>query len=451
MNKKSILEIIILLIIVLLFFLFVKKDSADEVSKLEAVVLSNNNEYITIQDKNNLIYVVNYNDKDITAGNSIILEYSGLLDSNKSIQSIEVLNYEKIKVVDNLDIFSEYDDNGIFSTYYKMAYDKLNTLSLNEKIGQLLLVRYNEDSAVEDIKKYNLGGLVFFEKDFKDKTKEEVISMIKKLQENSKIPLLTAVDEEGGKVVRISNNSNLREEPFKSSSSLYKEGGFDLIKKDTKDKSDLLNSLGINVNLAPVVDVSTNFSDYIYERTLGENTNIVSHYAKTVIEASKGLNVSYVLKHFPGYGSNSDTHLGTSIDSKTYDDILNIDIPPFEAGIKAGAEAILVSHNIVSSIDSENPASLSVAVHNLLRDKLNFTGIIITDDIAMSALENIENTTVSALLAGNDLIITTDYVSSINEIKSALQKGIISENLINKIVFRNLAWKYYKELMFDSK
>ena len=111
--------------------------------------------------------------------------------------------------------------------------------------------------------------------------------MIKEVQEVSKIPLLTAVDEEGGKVVRISSNKNLVEEPFKSSKELYKEGGFERIKEDTIEKSKVLNNLGLNVNLAPVVDVSTNASDYMYERALGENTELTATYAKTVISASK--------------------------------------------------------------------------------------------------------------------------------------------------------------------
>ena len=261
---------------------------------------------------------------------------------------------------------------------------------------------------------------------------------------------MIAVDEEGGSVVRVSSNPNLAISKFKSPQELYTEGGFNLIKSDTINKSALLKSLGLNINLAPVVDVSTNPSDYMYARTLGENTTLTSTYAKTVIEASKGTGVSYTLKHFPGYGNNADTHTGSSTDTRTYDDIMNNDIPPFEAGIEAGAEAVLVSHNIVNSIDSDNPASLSASVHNLLRNELGFTGIIITDDLAMGATLSISNATVKAILAGNDLIITTDYEESFNEIKTVLSNGTISENQIDKLAFRVLAWKYYKGLMIEN-
>ncbi len=449
MNKKVVFCLIGLIILGIGVFLFTKdKETVIETNKIEALVLSNENGILTIQDSNNVIYKFKNEDVTFTVGDSIVLEYSGLLDKNKSIQDAEVISYKVNNKISN-DIKDSNNDNGIFSTYYLLAKNKLDELSLDEKIGQILLVRYY-DNALNDLNKYNFGGFVFFAKDFKNKTKDEVISMINKLQEKSKIPLLTAVDEEGGNVVRVSSNPNLRSEPFKSPSQLYEEGGIDLIKQDTKEKSDLLKSLGLNVNLAPVVDVSTSPDDYMYQRSLQKDTNITSEYAKAVIEASKNTGVSYTLKHFPGYGNNADTHQSKVTDSRSLEDIKTTDLPPFIAGINAKAEAILVSHNIVSSIDPSNPASLSVGVHNLLRDDLKFTGIIMTDDISMGALTDLENTTVNAILAGNDLIITTDYEKSINEIKTALNENKISEAQIDKLAFRVLAWKYYKGLMIEN-
>ena len=319
-------------------------------------------------------------------------------------------------------------------------------MTLEEKISQILLVRYPDDG-MEVLKENQFGGYVFFAKDFENKTYEEVKTMINDLQKVSKIPILTAVDEEGGKVVRISSNSNLANEPFKSSRELYLEGGFEAIKKDTINKSKLLFDLGINLNLAPVVDVSTDSSDYMYGRTIGENSEITSQYSKVVIKASKKLGVSYTLKHFPGYGNNLDTHDGKVIDNRSYEDILKNDLPPFKAGIKEGAEVVLVSHNIVSSIDPNNPASLSASIHNLLRNELGFTGIIITDDLAMGATNNIENATVKAILSGNDMIITTDYDGSIKSIKEALTNKVIDESLIDRLAFRIIAWKYYKKML----
>lgn len=372
----------------------------------------------------------------------LILIFTFYIDFNKK---------DTTKVTSNIiydeRIPSAWLDNGIFKEHYNSAYKKLISLNLEEKIGQILLVRYPNVNQIEALNKYNFAGYIFYAKDFNNKTEVEVKQMINEVQTNAKIPLLTAVDEEGGKVVRISSNSNLVSEKFKSSSELYNFGGFEEIKKDTINKSAVLSKLGLNLNLAPVVDVSTNPNDYMYERTLKENTELTATYAKTVIAASKGTGVSYTLKHFPGYGNNKDTHVGSSVDVRTYEDILKNDLPPFEAGIEAGVEAILISHNIVTSIDSENPATISSKINNLLRNKLNFTGIIITDDISMSALKEIENIDVKAIEAGNDLIITTDYEKSFNAIKTAVLNGRLEEEAINKLAFRILAWKYYKGII----
>lgn len=341
----------------------------------------------------------------------------------------------------------KYKNNSLFGKYYKKSLRKLKNMSIDQKIGQLLLVRYPEEEQKDVLKKYQFGGYLFFAKDFRNKTKDEVISMINDLQAASKIPILTAVDEEGGVVVRVSSNPNLRSERFLSSQKLYELGGFDKIKEDTIEKSNLLKELGLNLNLAPVVDVSTNKDDYMYERSIGQNSDITAEYAKTVISASKGSGVSYTLKHFPGYGNNIDTHTASSIDNRSLDDIEKNDLPPFKAGIEAKAEAILVSHNIVDSIDNKNPASISPKVHKLLRKNLNFSGIVITDDLEMGATKDIEDKSVKAILADNDLLIVTDYLESINEIKNAINNKIITENDLDKKVLKILEWKYYKKLL----
>lgn len=209
----------------------------------------------------------------------------------------------------------------------------------------------------------------------------------------------------------------------------------------------MLSNLGINLNLAPVVDIATNSNDYMYERSLGENAQLTAKYAKTVIETSKTTKVSYTLKHFPGYGNNLDTHTGTAIDKRTYEEIYQKDLEPFREGIKAGAEAVLISHNIVTSIDNKNPASLSIKVHQLLREKLNFTGVIITDDLAMKAVASDKENAIKAIIAGNDLIITADYKQAIKSVKQGLANGKLKQEDIDKAVFKILSWKYAKKLL----
>ena len=367
---------------------------------------------------------------------------------NSNYKTINVMNNNSSrKELNKEEMPKKYMDNGLFKNYYKKAYQKLKKMSQNEKISQILLIRYPEENQTEIIKKYQFGGYLFFAKDFKDKTKDDVIKMIADSNKVSKIPILTAVDEEGGIVVRVSSNQNLRSEAFSSPSELYKSGGFEKIKEDTIEKSNLLKSLGINLNLAPVVDVSTSPSDYMYKRSLQEDAKTTAKFSSIVIETSKESGVSYTLKHFPGYGNNIDTHNGSSIDTRTKEEIENNDILPFKSGIRSKAEAILFSHNIVTSMDKNNPASLSKTLHDYLRNDLNFSGVIITDDLDMGAVKNIENKNVLSLLAGNDLLISTDYEESIKEIRNAINNNTLDQETLDEHVLRVLAWKYYKKLL----
>ncbi len=430
--------------------LFFSKKPKEETTQITGTILKAENGSITVQSTNQSIYTFPTQEDDFTIGDKIVLVYSGLLNEEQEQQQGEILEYNTSSIQEEL-LPVEWQEEGIFKDELEKAYQKLKTLSLDEKIGQLLLVRYDEDKALEDLKTYHFGGFVFFEKDFKNKTKADVVNMMSTLQEQSKIPLLTAVDEEGGKVVRISFNPNLVPSPFLSSKELYQQNGFDAIKEDTINKSQILSMLGINLNLAPVVDISTNESDYMYERSFGKDKDLTAQYAKTVIEASKNTSVSYTLKHFPGYGNNKDTHNESVVDTRDYETIIQNDLIPFDAGIKSGAEAVLMSHNIIKNIDEKNPASLSVSLHNLLRNRLEFSGIILTDDLDMGATKNIKNRAVQAILSGNDMIITTDYASSFSEIKAAVNNKEIADDLINRVALRVLAWKYHKGLITDNE
>lgn len=444
---KKIVVCGVCLFVLVLTFVFVGRQNKELVTNnISGRIIAKNEKNLTIQDQENIIYTFEDESVNANVGDTVILNYTGVLNKDTELQQNKIVDYQ-VAATSTL----SFDENDLFGAFYVKANNKLQSLSLDEKIGQLFLARYDDAKVQEMLSKYNVSGFVFYEKDFKDKTEDQVKNMINDAQKNAKIPLLTAVDEEGGKIIRVSSNANLVNKPFKSSSQLYNEGGYSLIRQDTIAKSGILKNLGLNLNLAPVVDVVTNSSAYMYERSFKQDTKKTAEYAKTVIEASKNTGVSYTLKHFPGYGNNTDTHVGASSDTRNYEDILQNDLPPFQAGIESKAEAVLVSHNTVASIDTKNPASLSKSVHNLLRNKLNFSGIILTDDLDMGATSSIDNRYVEAILAGNDLIITTDYAASINEVKAAINNKTISEESIDNAVLRVLAWKYYKGLITDEK
>ena len=338
----------------------------------------------------------------------------------------------------------------LFEEYYAEAEYKLKNMTLEEKVSQMFIVRCPNNDADEFVSKNQMGGYILFANDFKGKTRQEVIDMINQFQSKSKIPMIIATDEEGGTVCRVSLNNNLVESKYKSPQELYNEGGLEKIYNDSTEKSKLLLSLGINMNLAPVVDVSTNEADYIYKRSFGKDANQTSEYVKTVVKAMKESNIACSLKHFPGYGDNKDSHKEATYDNRSIEIFENSDFLPFKAGIESGAQSVLVSHNIVKAIDEEYPASLSKKVHDLLREKFEFSGLIITDDLAMSATKkfaNVNELAIIAVQAGNDLIITSDFLEQKSAIIDSVKTGKISESRINESVKRIIAYKYYMKLM----
>ena len=322
----------------------------------------------------------------------------------------------------------------------------LESMTLEEKVGQLFFVRVPAENAVEDVSAYHLGGYILFGRDTNDKTANELIQTIAGYQDAAKIPLLIGVDEEGGTVVRVSSNPHLRSEKFASPQKLYALGGMEKIISNTHEKDTLLRALGFNVNLAPVADVSANAGDFIYKRTFGQDAAATAEYTAAVTARMSADGMGSVLKHFPGYGSNVDTHTGIAIDDRPLETFQTADFLPFQSGLTAGGDlsAVLVSHNIMTAVDETLPASLSPAVHDLLRSELEFDGVVMTDDLAMDAVAAYaEDGTVAvmAIEAGNDLIITTDYRAQIPKTIEAVENGTLNETLIDTACRRVLAWK----------
>ena len=321
----------------------------------------------------------------------------------------------------------------------------LDKMSLEEKIGQMFLIRYSDDQTVlSDIAQYNPGGILLFAKDFENHTKESIKAQLDTCQQASGTPLIIGVDEEGGVVTRISRFTNFRSERFKSPQDLYAEGGFERIASDTDEKCALLKSIGINVNLAPVADVSEDSSSFIYDRTIGQNAEITSEYVRTVVGRMKANGMGSALKHFPGYGDNGDTHTDIITDTRPLGAFVSGDLLPFQAGIDEGTDIVLVSHNIVSCMDPDYPASLSPTVHALLRNTIGFDGVIMTDDLVMSAITEYtdgKSAAVQAVIAGNDLLCCSDYAVQVPAVIEAVKSGVISEERINESAKRIIQMK----------
>ena len=327
------------------------------------------------------------------------------------------------------------------------------SMTLEEKVGQLFLARCPGANAIEQLQKYHLGGYILFAPDTKGQTKESLAATIAAYQEASAIPMLVAVDEEGGTVCRISNVSTLRDSKFPSPRDLYNKGGMELVLSTEAEKSQLLKELGINVNLGPVCDITTKSAAFMYKRSLGQSPELTGEFAAQMCAVMNNNGIGSVLKHFPGYGNNTDTHTAVARDKRTLEELESCDLVPFATAIEAGCDAIMVSHTIVECLDKEYPASLSPTVHSYLRSNMVFGGVIVTDDLVMSAITDLYGdgeAAVLAVLAGNDLLCVTNYAVQYQAVLDAVQTGRIPMELLDIAVERILLWKYHLGLFGED-
>lgn len=322
--------------------------------------------------------------------------------------------------------------------------EMVDSMTVEELVGQMLLVRCPEGDVEAVLSEYQFGGLVLFRRDFQGESQESLIRKLDSYQSASQLPLLIAVDEEGGTVTRLSCYRAFRDAKFPSPRRAYQKGGLDYLLEIEAEKAYLLKELGINVNLAPVCDVVTDRDAFLYDRALGLSAEETADCVAAMVRTASECGVGSVLKHFPGYGNCEDTHVGTALDDRSLEDFRSVDFVPFQAGIDAGAGGVLVCHNIVTCMDPELPASLSPEVHRLLREELGFDGVIITDDLAMDAIAQVYGegeAAVLAVLAGNDMLCTSGYEAQFGAILQAVADGRIGLARLRESVLRILHWK----------
>ena len=323
----------------------------------------------------------------------------------------------------------------------KVIEDRLAKMTLEEKVGQLFWARVPDNHQIEDLQSYHLSGYILFGRDFEGQTLESMKAVIDRYQAASKTPLLIGSDEEGGTVTRI---SSILDTPFQSPMTLYNQGGMEAVLSDTRKKAEVLKSIGINAGLFPVADLASDPSAFIYDRTIGQDAQTTATYIEQVVKELQKNKLGSTLKHFPGYGDNGDSHTAIIRDNRSLDELRQADFLPFQAGIDAGADSVLVSHNILSKIDTV-PSSISPKINDILRKELNFKGVIMTDDLDMAGLADFvsqDEAGLQVILAGNDLILGSSYQTQIPYLLKKVSSGELTEERIDESVRRILAWKY---------
>lgn len=322
----------------------------------------------------------------------------------------------------------------------------LASLSLEQKVGQMFVVRRPQDDeiAMQAVTDYHIGGFTLYAVDFVNRTPDELRALLKSYQEASPVPMFIAADEEGGTVVRASKYPAFRESPFLQPRDLIAAGGMDAVYADACEKSDFLLDLGINFNYAPVCDMSGDPNCFIFKRTASHDPAVTAQYIENVVRGMQEHHMIGSLKHFPGYGDNVDTHTQIAHDDRDMQTFLSCDLAPFSAGIAAGAPVVMVAHNMVTCMDPDVPASLSPAVHKLLREQMGFEGLIMTDSLDMNAITLYTGdraSAVQAVLSGNDLLCCSSYQKQYPAVLDAVRDGTIPMEMIDNAVRRILALK----------
>ncbi len=311
----------------------------------------------------------------------------------------------------------------------------LSKMSIEEKIGQVILCRYY-DNADQLEKTYHFGGFTLYAKDFENETESSLKEKLAEISRNTSVPPFIAADEEGGYVVRISKYPQFSSSPLPA----LMDGAKDIDSFGNK-MAQVLKKAGVNLNLAPVADVAQSQNDYIYGRTCGLDYKQTGQVISKLVKILNDNNIMCCLKHFPGYGSNVDTHTGIAVDNRSKSDFEAKDFLPFKSGIQAGAPMVMVNHNIVTAYNKNVPASLAPEIHSALRN-LGFEGIIVTDDLGMGAITQYSSDPYTdAFLAGNDLLCATDGAACCNSLYKAAKSGKITESRLDESVYRIITAK----------
>lgn len=296
------------------------------------------------------------------------------------------------------------------------------------------------DGTREALDNCAIGGLIYFEKNIKDK--EQITQMLSNTFSMSKYPIFLAVDEEGGSVSKL-KKSGIDVEQVGDMAEIGQNGDAAQAYEAGTMIGTYLRELGFNLDFAPVADLADASTSELGDRVFGSDAQVVSDMISNMVSGIEGAGVSSCLKHFPGIGSaEGDTHSGRVETTKTLEEMRNYELLPFKAGIDAGADLVMVSHITASAVDEEAvPSSLSrVIVTDVLRNELGFQGVIITDALNMGAITEYytsEQAAVMAIEAGVDmLLMPQDFNAAYEAVLAAVQDGTISEERINESLER---------------
>ncbi len=330
----------------------------------------------------------------------------------------------------------------------------INKMTLKEKIGQLFIVGFHYleiDNQIETlIKEYNVGNVILFQRNVDSiESLSKLTDSIQKLMiENNKIPAFISMDQEGGMVSRMPSDATVFPGNMAVAASRV-NGVSDKLGSFTGRE---LLSCGVNMNLAPVLDVNNNMKNpVIGVRSYGDDPEVVARLGKGQVRGLKGEGVVAVGKHFPGHGdTGKDSHIDLPMVPHTIERLDRIELLPFKKCIEDGLDAIMTSHILFPTLEEQNfPATLSKKIlTELLREKLGFKGLILSDCMEMKAISDFYGTEKAAVMSiesGVNLICISHtlkkQVGAMEAVYEAVKSGILKEELIDERVSKVLEFK----------
>ena len=369
--------------------------------------------------------------------------------SNKSV-GLKVAAMPKDTVID-FDIPNKEPEPEIS----EKAYTLLNDMTVEEKVYQMFMITPEQllstsstvtssgSSAKTAIETYPVGGVIYFGANIKNPT--QCTDMISNLQSYSKTPLFIAVDEEGGSVARIGNNENMGTTQFPNMGSI--ESADEAYNVGYTIGTEI-KQFGFNLDFAPVADVDSNPNNTVIgNRAFSSDPNTAAEYVAAAVKGFNDAGMLCTLKHFPGHGdTDNDTHYGYAEVTKTLDELKECELLPFQSGIKAGADFVMLGHLAAPKITGDTiPASLSKPLIDLLRNEVGFNGIVITDAMRMDAIVDdyySDEAAILAVQAGVDIILLpNNFKKASTGVINAVNDGTISEERINQSVLKILQKK----------
>ncbi|MCD7847044.1 MAG: glycoside hydrolase family 3 protein [Oscillospiraceae bacterium] len=343
-------------------------------------------------------------------------------------------------------------------TTEEQALEILSGMSLREQVYQLFIVRPEQITGSsekitetgsdfeEGLETYPVGGIAMFAENIIDR--EQTVEMISDMQSYSSLGLFITVDEEGGTVARIGNNSEMGTTKFPSMKTIGNTSDTDEAYNVGYTIGTEIMELGFNLDFAPVADVDSNPGNTVIgNRAFSTDADIAAEMVAAAVEGFNDSGILCTLKHFPGHGdTGTDSHLGYTELDKSLDELWETEFIPFSSGIEAGADLVMVGHISVPQVTGDDtPASLSATMINILRNDLGFSGLIITDSMQMEAITDrytSAEAAVMAIEAGVDIILMPENLEeAANGIIEAVENGEISEERIAESVLRILEVK----------